>query len=61
VTTKATPKEIEQAAEACVTNVRKGVTLSAAVHSLRIIRNWDAETGRQVEQRAGQILKRQRN
>ena len=61
MTTEATPEEIEQAAKQCVATVRKGVTLSAAVRSLQVIRNWDTEICKEVEQRATHILKRQRN
>lgn len=56
-----TPAEIRQAAAMCVTNVRKGVTLHAAVESLRVIRNWDSQTCKEIEQLAGEMLKRQRN
>jgi hypothetical protein len=55
-----TPAEIEQAAAMCATNVRKGVSLSAAVHALSVIRNWDHETCRQIEQQAGAMLKKKR-
>jgi hypothetical protein len=56
-----TPAEIEQAAAMCVTNVRKGVTLSSAVHALGVIRNWENETCKEIERRAGAMLKKKRN
>ena len=56
-----TPAEIEQAATMCVTTVRKGVSLSAAVHALSVIRNWDHGTCTEIERRAGAILKKKRS
>lgn len=48
---EATPEEIEQAAHMCAALVRKGHALAAAIESMRVIRDWDSETCREVEQR----------